>query len=81
MITGRYEHLFLVVFLNKKLYLFIAGAFTHHIEVDHGSLVSRTPVQRAVLSNIVLPRTMEVIGHDVEVVKHTDNTDMRINVK
>lgn len=45
--------------------------FTHHIEVDQGSLVSGTLEQRAVLSNVVLPRTMEVIGHDVEVVQHT----------
>lgn len=45
---------------------------TYHIEVDHRSLVSGALVQRAVLSNIVLPRTVEVIGHDVEVVQNTD---------
>lgn len=45
--------------------------FTYHIEVDEGALVSWAFVQGAVLSNIVLPGAMEVIGHHVEVVQDT----------
>lgn len=43
--------------------------FTHHIEVDHLSLVSGSLIQRAVLSNSVLPGAVEVVAHDVEVVQ------------
>jgi len=39
------------------------NAFTYHIEVDEGSMVSWSFVQGAVLSNIVVPGAMEVIGH------------------
>ena len=60
-------------------YEFTTGAVTHHIEVDQISLVSGALVQRAVLSDNVLPRTVEVVGHDVEVVQHTGKQDMRIN--
>lgn len=43
---------------------------TYHIEVDVSALVSWSFVQRAVLTGLLLPRSMEVIGHDMEVVQN-----------
>lgn len=48
---------------------------THHIVVDRVSRVSRTLVQRAVLSHRGLPRTVEVVGHDVHVVQDAGKPD------
>ena len=55
--------------------------FTYHIEVGHGSLVRWALVQGAVLSNIVLPGAMEVIGHHVEVVQDTGMKHYQLNVR
>lgn len=44
--------------------------YTYNIEVDVRSLVSWATVQRAVLTSLLLPSPMEIIGHDMEVVQN-----------
>lgn len=45
---------------------------THHIEVDVGSLISWSSVERAVFSSVVFPRSMKVIGHHMQIVQHPE---------
>lgn len=64
----QHEYLLLnVIFTNLQH----KNPFTHHIEVDHVSMVSGALVQRTVFSNVAFPSAVEVIGHDVDPVQDT----------
>ena len=52
---------------------------THHIEVDEVSLVRWASVQRAVLPSVLFPGAMEIIGHHMEVVQHSDKDKLKLS--